>query len=38
MLMGGLYKMGTLRLHPDWSGYVVWKDVVEKSYVPAAFS
>eukprot|EP00588_Corethron_pennatum_P000541 CAMPEP_0194293146 /NCGR_PEP_ID=MMETSP0169-20130528/47267_1 /TAXON_ID=218684 /ORGANISM="Corethron pennatum, Strain L29A3" /LENGTH=217 /DNA_ID=CAMNT_0039041561 /DNA_START=98 /DNA_END=751 /DNA_ORIENTATION=- len=42
MLMGGLYKMGTLRLLPttsaDWSGYVVWKDVVEKSYVPAALS
>uniref|UniRef100_A0A7S1FQ12 ER membrane protein complex subunit 4 n=1 Tax=Corethron hystrix TaxID=216773 RepID=A0A7S1FQ12_9STRA len=42
MLWGGMYKMGTLRLLPttsaDWSGYVVWKDVVELGLIPANFS
>uniref|UniRef100_A0A7S2H7B0 ER membrane protein complex subunit 4 n=1 Tax=Helicotheca tamesis TaxID=374047 RepID=A0A7S2H7B0_9STRA len=34
----GLYKMGTMRLLPttsaDWSGYVVWKEMLETSSIP----
>eukprot|EP00957_Ditylum_brightwellii_P120306 9179626-Ditylum_brightwellii.AAC.1 len=34
----GLYKMGTMRLLPttsaDWSGYIVWKELLETSSIP----